>query len=272
MKGDTSDESLDVLSARIVARHANLPKQLQLISRFLLDHPQRAALMTIADLSAERGVQPSSVIRFSKAVGYSGFSEIQRLLRTNISDQLAGPLGASPKDALDDHGHIGRFTALAQQSLRQLPSEGELGQAADIMLDARIVHVLGMRASFGLASSFVFMMTRIDAPAHLLNPVGQMTEALLSTVTAEDVVLGISFPDYASLTLDIATVARKKGAKFVALTDSAVSPIAKEADVLLLADQATDGVHRSGAGSWVTLQALSSLYAQRAVAAQARKV
>ena len=49
------------------------------------------------------------------------------------------------------------------------------------------------------------------------------------------VVLGISFPRYSRRTVKAMQIAKSKGAKLIALTDSVKSPIAAEADYLLTA-------------------------------------
>ena len=248
----------DDLTKLLVDKHDTLPAQLQLISQFVLDHPQQVALMTIADISAEVGVQPSSVIRFSKAVGFNGFSEIQRILRGAITDQMSPNYFARLENG--DQTEIMRFANLAHESLQNLPSQEDINKAAQIMFDAPMTHILGMRRAYAISTSLNYLLSNFGAPVNLLDPVGGMAEAMMSNVRAGDALIAISFPFYTPLTLETLTNALEKKVRLIAITDSPVSPIAKDAEVLLLTDQAVDGGFRSTTGSMVTAQALAASY------------
>ncbi|MEM0978532.1 MAG: MurR/RpiR family transcriptional regulator [Pseudomonadota bacterium] len=246
------------LTRLLVDKHETLPAQLQLISQFVLDHPQQVALMTIADISAEVGVQPSSVIRFSKAIGFNGFSEVQRILRSAITDQMSSNYFARLQNG--DRSEVVRFASLAEQSLQNLPSEADIAAAADLMASAQTIHILGMRRAFAIATSLHYLLSGFGAPVNLLNPVAGMGEAMMSTVRQGDALIAISFPFYTPLTLETLATAQAKGVRLISITDSAVSPIAKDAEVLLLTDQGVDGGFRSTTGSMVTAQALAASY------------
>lgn len=250
--------SQEDLSKLLIEKHDALPAQLQRISQFVLDHPQQVALMTIADISAEVEVQPSSVIRFSKAIGFSGFSEIQRILRTAISDQTSSNYFARLQDG--EQTEVVRFASLAQQSLKSLPSQQDINEAARILFEAETIHILGMRRAFAIATSLHYLLSGFGAPVNLLNPVAGMVEAMMSTVKKGDALIAISFPAYTPLTLETLAAALERKVDLISITDSPVSPIAKDAEVLLLTDQAADGGFRSTTGSMVTAQALAASY------------
>ena len=117
------------LQARLVDHHPSLPPQLQLISQFVLDHPQQVALMTIADLSEQVGVQPSSVIRFSKAVGFNGFSEIQRILKDALNASGTQGYFARLSESDGQDSALQRFAKLGAASLENLPNEADFDRA-----------------------------------------------------------------------------------------------------------------------------------------------
>lgn len=248
--------------SNVVAAHDGLPPQLQIIAQFILDHPRKVALMTIADISTEIDVQPSAVIRFSKALGFTGFSEIQKILRTTLNEtEPASYFARLDKDA--QSGSLERFASLAAQSLGQLPDEAQIDAAAHLLTEARTIHVVGMRRAFGIATLLTYMLGEFSAPVHLIAPTGDMVEATLSTVTHEDVMVAISFPNYRTQTISAAAKARRRGCTVIALTNSEVSPLAKEADHVLIVDQPTDGGFRSSAGSIVVTQAIAAAYGRK---------
>ena len=53
-----------------------------------------------------------------------------------------------------------------------------------------------------------------------------------------DVFIGISFPRYSNRTIEGMAFARSRGAKCIAITDGAASPLSNEADIILTAKSA----------------------------------
>ena len=260
--GDALNSPYSRFTAQVVAQHDDLPPQLQKISRFVLDNPQRVALMTIAEMSDEIGVQPSAVIRFSKALGFTGFSEIQRILKNQLTDLIPASYYArlDEQAAGKDDSQMGRMTELAQASLASLPSGDAVAKAAEVLASARLIQVIGMRRAFGIASYASYTLSGFDAPAQQVTGLGAMSDGFLQIVGPQVALLSISFPNYRPETLDYTEAAKAKGATVIALTDSAVSPVAQLADHLLITDQPTEAGFRSVVGSTVTVQALALEY------------
>ena len=73
----------------MIAQFATLSKQLQQVARFALDHPTQLAMATISSISKDANVQPSTIIRFANAFGFSGFSEMQRIFQDYVSKRSA---------------------------------------------------------------------------------------------------------------------------------------------------------------------------------------
>ncbi|MEM6729339.1 MAG: MurR/RpiR family transcriptional regulator, partial [Pseudomonadota bacterium] len=238
----------------------------QKIAQFVLDNPQRVALMTIADLAEEIDVQPSGVIRFSKALGYNGFSEIQRILKEQLGDLFP----SSYYDRLDARGaeesEIGRAADLARASLAALPDADTISRAADTLLSARLIHVVGLRRAFGTASYLTYLLTGFEAPVRQVTGMGDMGDAELLALSHADALIAISFPSYRPETRAVVAKARQVGAPIIAITDSNLSPIARGAAEVLITDQGTDAGFRSVVGSVVTCQALALEYGRKKTA------
>jgi len=257
------ETEFNAFAAQVVAQHDALPPQLQKIAQFVLDNPQRVALMTIADLADEINVQPSGVIRFSKALGYSGFSEIQRILKGQLGDLIPKSYYARLRAAPGDESELDRVAALAASSLSALPDAGSIGRAADALTRARIIHVIGLRRAFGTASYLSYLLSSFEAPVRQFTGLGDMTDAEMLTLSAEDALVAISFPSYRPETRAVVKAARRAGTPIISITDSQLSPIARGAAEVLLTDQDTEAGFRSVVGSVVTSQALAMEYGRR---------
>ena len=77
-------QSYDELARRITDAYPELPGRLQGIARYVLGNPDAMALSTVAEIAREAQVPPSAVIRFANALGYSGFTELQRVYRERL--------------------------------------------------------------------------------------------------------------------------------------------------------------------------------------------
>src|SRR3954447_16229434 len=76
------------LEKAIIERFPGLSKRLQQIASHALDNPSELALETIAAVAQRAGVQPSSLIRFAKVFGFSGYSDMQRVFRLRLTDAM----------------------------------------------------------------------------------------------------------------------------------------------------------------------------------------
>ena len=61
-----------------------LSKRLKQVARYVLDEPNELALETLAVIAERCGVQPSAIVRFAQAFGFSGASQMQRLFRDGL--------------------------------------------------------------------------------------------------------------------------------------------------------------------------------------------
>ena len=65
----------------IVEARDRLPKRLAQVATFTIERPDDIAFGTVSSISEQAAVQPSTLVRFAKALGYSGFSELQTVFQ-----------------------------------------------------------------------------------------------------------------------------------------------------------------------------------------------
>src|SRR5690606_27585846 len=74
----------DALKAVVIESRDALPPRLIQVAAFALENPDEMALGTAASIAAQASVQPSTLIRFAKRFGYSGFSDLQGVFRSEL--------------------------------------------------------------------------------------------------------------------------------------------------------------------------------------------
>ena len=75
------------LRTLILERRDRLPKRLVQVADFAIHHPQEIAFGRVAELARKAQVQPSTMIRFAQALGYSGFSDLQLVFQSYARDR-----------------------------------------------------------------------------------------------------------------------------------------------------------------------------------------
>ncbi|MEM8950556.1 MAG: MurR/RpiR family transcriptional regulator [Pseudomonadota bacterium] len=239
---DSLPADFDTLKAAISEHYDGLSKRLQQLAEYALDHPDDMALETIAVIASRAKVPPSSLIRFSKALGFDGFSSMQRLFRDrllarapNYGERIrrisaeSRPDGRSlPSMMLHD------VAASGIEGLERLHQDMPLAQlqSAIVMLGrARLVHVIAQRRAFPVASYLAYLLNEMSRPACLLDGVGGMLEQQARAISSDDVLVAISFQPYSVEVAALAERCRDNKVPLIGITDGQLSPLARLADV-----------------------------------------
>ena len=92
--------SYEELRAVLSSGTARLPKKLRQVAIHLWQHPTAVALGTVTSVAGEAGVQPSTLVRFAQAFGYSGFSDLQDVFKAHLAEaDGAATVGKAPRAA-----------------------------------------------------------------------------------------------------------------------------------------------------------------------------
>lgn len=239
---DRVAQSYDELKDAISEGYARLSPQLQRIARFALEKPHDVALGTVAALARAAEVQPSSMIRFAHALGYPGFSRMQRVFqghlversasyRERIEQRRRGKAGA-PRGGSVLHQCVGAAAA-ALGRLEENVRADDMKAAAKLLASARHVHVLAQRGAFPVACYLAYALNQLHLPVRLLDGMGGMLPEFARGIASGDVLLAVIFRNDSPDVLATAGACRGRGAKVVAITDSALSLLKPLADVCL---------------------------------------
>lgn len=271
---DPHPHTYETLRAEITARHPKLSKRLREISRFALDHPTDMAMETIATIAQRAKIQPSALIRFAKAFGYSGFSEMQRAFQSHVVERSASyKERVRAVEAAEEIAGQGIAQSLlvkycnanivALEELRRSDLQDEFEAAAKLLDAAVNIYVMAQRRSFPVASYLAYALNQAGYRALLLDSVGGMLMEHAQTMRATDVLIAITFAPYAPETVKVVATASKRDVPVIVITDSSLSPIAPAARVLLEVHDAQVHSFRSLAASMCIAQTLATSLAFR---------
>lgn len=228
------------ISQRIKKMYPSLSKGHKKIANAVLNEYETVAYMTASSLANKVGVSESTVVRFAGVIGYEGYSEFQRaveeLAKTKLTpnqriDMTKKRIGKS--DVLESvmHSDMSKI----KHTLDRLDRDA-FYKGVDAILAAKSIYLIGARSSEPIAKILSYNLSLIFDNVKFINAssTAEVFEQMLS-LDQDDVLVAFSFPRYSSRVANAVKFANSKGAKTVAITDSDISPLAKYADFLLLA-------------------------------------
>ena len=224
-------DSFADLEQLIAARHAGLSSRLKDIAVFALAHPNTIALETVATVAEQAGVPPSALVRFAQALGFDGFSDMQRLFRLRLVEQMPSytdRLAQREQGEAEGADTLDQLAAAAHRAIDDLAAETPreaLDEAATRLARARGIDIVAQRRSLPIASYFLYGLLNLERPTRLLDNQGGMLAQYLRSLHPDDVMLAISFKPYAPETLEVVRAAAQRKLEVVVVTDLSVSPL-----------------------------------------------
>jgi DNA-binding MurR/RpiR family transcriptional regulator len=206
------------------------------IAQCLLEHSDKVAYLSAAEVADLAAVSQPSVTRFAIALGYDGYPALRRAIRTP-----AGAAGTPPIPSNDlQHGiasEVDNLNRLVDQLADGSPDRAAIDAAAQILAKTRPLPVLGLRSAAPLAAYFGYFATKVLPDVRVLDHGGSLLTDRLEQARAAGAtaMLGIVLPRYPKESLDALREARAAGFAVVALTDSPIGEVADIADITLRA-------------------------------------
>ncbi len=258
----------------ITAEYPKLSQGYQQVARFLTQNPNVIALESINAIASKCNVHPSSLVRFAQNLGYSGFKELQGVFQTRLA--TAAPGFRERISALEtelsknvSHGNLGFLKDLVVRDIASLQgllegvTEEVLASAAKLLTSAQTIYIAGQLRSEPIAILLRYLLTMLHRKVVLLDPSGGLAQEMALTMGERDVLVAIAFRHYAKEVVSIAEGAVGSGTPIIAITDSHLSPLAKDADVLFTVPEDEYTFSRSLAAPMCLVQCIATSAAAR---------
>ena len=240
MTADLAPRDFAALKSLIIERAADMPKRLTQVATYAVENPDEVAFGTVASIAVSADVQPSTLVRFSQALGYQGFSDLQEVFRSRLRDrvlnyderleQLRGHAREGSKTSLILDGFCDSATR-SIAALREKIDPQQLDKAVKMLAEAETVYLVGLRRSFPISSYMSYAFGKLGVKNTLIDAVGGLAAEDVSFATPRDRILAISFTPYASETISLAQRAAAHNVPVIAITDSPFSPLAAVASL-----------------------------------------
>jgi DNA-binding MurR/RpiR family transcriptional regulator len=262
------------LSGYIRARFDEFSRSQKDVAQYIVDHLDEAAFQTAEELARRASTSSSTVVRFSQALGFEGFPELQQAARDEYRRQMAGGSGngdtaaaAAPLFSLD---HTEFEAALAadhvnvEDTAHKL-SRSDIEAAIDAIVSAEKVLIAGTDQMAFFASYLRHLLMLLDLRAEIVASPSQEALGRLSRIDSETLVIGLSAGRPHPLITRTMKLARHRKAPTMAITDATLSEVARLARIRLYYSSNTPAFVRSHAALLSLIQALAyGVYARDA--------
>ncbi|MDI2033398.1 MurR/RpiR family transcriptional regulator [Paenarthrobacter nitroguajacolicus] len=210
------------------------------IAEAVLADPSRVATISIGDLAEECGTSTTSVVRFAKKIGYSGYSDLRLdLVREATRESLANNVPAEVYEDIDQADSLQDVVSkiafnetMSIADTAQLLDVQKLEEAVAAISVARKTDIFGVGAGALVGQDLRQKLHRIDQTAFSWSEAhAAWTSAALLDNSC--VAVAISHSGTTVDTVDFLRVANDVGATTIAITNHADSTLGQEADIVL---------------------------------------
>jgi DNA-binding MurR/RpiR family transcriptional regulator len=257
-----SSNGHQALSAYIRARFDDFSRSQKDVAQYIVDHLDEAAFQTAEELARRASTSSSTVVRFSQALGFEGFPELQQAARDEYRRRPAGATETLPAAPLFSLDHTGFEAALAADHVNVEDTAHKLSRASveaaiDAIVSAEKVLIAGTDQMAFFASYLRHLLMLLDLRAEIVASPSQEALGRLSRIDERTLVIGLSAGRPHPLVTRTMKLARHRKAPTLAITDATLSEVARLARVRLYYSSNTPAFVRSHAALLSVIQALA---------------
>jgi DNA-binding MurR/RpiR family transcriptional regulator len=259
------------LSAYIRARFDDFSRSQKDVAQYIVDHLDEAAFQTAEELARRASTSSSTVVRFSQALGFEGFPELQQAAREEYRRRRdAGSNGVASAAPLFSLDHTEFEAALAADHVNVEDTAHKLSRsdaeaAIDAIVSAEKVLIAGTDQMAFFASYLRHLLMLLDLRAEIVASPSQEALGRLSRIDERTLVIGLSAGRPHPLITRTMKLARHRKAPTLAITDATLSEVARLARIRLYYSSNTPAFVRSHAALLSLIQSLAyGVYARDA--------
>jgi DNA-binding MurR/RpiR family transcriptional regulator len=254
------------LSEYITERFDDFSRSQKEVARYIVDHLDEAAFQTAEELARRASTSSSTVVRFSQALGFEGYPELQQAAIEEYRHKVAGGngTGAATKsdsplfsfDHSDFEASLGSDHANVEETARSLTRE-QIESSVSALANSRRVIIVGVEQMAFFASYLRHLLGLLDIRAEIVASTNQEALGRLNRMDEDSLVVAISAGKAHPLILRALKLARHRRARSLSITDATLSDVAEHSELVLYYSSNSPSYIRSNAALMSLVQALA---------------
>lgn len=225
---------------RIKNHYDNLNASEKKVADYVMENPTTTMEQSLKDFAAHVGVSEPSVLRFCKAVGYMGYSQMKIMLAKDVGQKEATELFANKdltitvNDTIEDlpEKMFSHTIAGFEETLKTL-DKAQLSAAVNAISGCGKLVIVGVGSSGIIAEEAAIKLMKLGI--NCVSSIDVHVQLMLaSLLTPDDVLIALSHSGQTKDTVNVARVAKECGATVICITNYNASHITAYSDIKLL--------------------------------------
>ena len=251
----TRKDSPEELYNRLRQFSPGLPGQVRRAAAYAAEHPRDIAFHTIREFSSGAGVSPASTLRMVRVLGFKGYRDFRNAFRKALRSAPHSP-AATRGNLMARNALLSCFCSVPAGRMADFGDK--LDAAAERILGARAIYVVGFRSAHLFASYFVYHAQMTMPNFHLASSAMSSATDHLASADRQDLVVFFSMEPYAVEAVQLAFFLANQNITTIAITDDAKSPLSERCNLVLETKRLRVGAIQSMAGCITVSEALLS--------------
>lgn len=211
-------------------RVERLSRNQKVLAKYILANYQTVAFSTITQLAKLSGVSEATVVRFAKALDFTGYpafqKEVRRIVRADLKGTERFKLTYKQKGPGDSPLNAIISKELENVSyLQEAYDSKSFKKALAAICGASEVVVVGARSTASLAYHLWFGLNKVAVPVTRVLSVTTETYDYVNELDARALVLVTGFPRYLKALVELLAFAKARKLATLSITDSPFSPL-----------------------------------------------
>ncbi len=246
----------------ILARFDEFSRSQRDVAQYIVDHLDEVAFQTAEELARRANTSSSTVVRFSQALGFEGYPELQRSARDeyrrkhepSAGAEAAGPLFGLDRSPFED--------GLAQdhqnlESTARRVSRKDVERTIEAIASAERIVVVGTDQMAFFASYLRHLLMLLDLRVEVVASASQESLQRLARIDENTLLIALSAGRPHPLVVRAMKLARHRRGRAIAIVDATLSEVAQLANTTLFYSSDSPAYVRSHVGLLSILQGLA---------------
>jgi DNA-binding MurR/RpiR family transcriptional regulator len=228
--------------------------RVRVAAAYAIDNPQIIALHSVRDAGAKAGVHPSTMMRLAKELDFSGYDDFRKPFQVWLTDGRQESFRARAQALRGRSKHrtaadltsdmIAADTQNLQNTFHNIRPD-DLARSQLLLAKCRRIYVVGFRSLYPAAFSLHYTVSLLSDKCILVSGLGGTIADELRGTTEADVVVVFGYRPYTRAAVKAVEFVGRRKTAVVAVTDSLVSPLARNATVSLIVSNESPSVFQS---------------------------
>ena len=205
------------------------------VADYLISHPAKAIEMSVSELAQHCEASQATIVRFCKKIGCKGFHQLKI--------KMAGEQRQHEEQEISSEINLDRMEQSINNILGSKVEElkatfhnfdpVQLREIIDHILQADLIEFAAMGNTIPIALDGTYKFNQLGLKA-VSSTIWESQEAFSRILGKKDILFAISASGASKRLMQMVEIARENGAKTVAITNQAKSPLAEACDYVLL--------------------------------------